>query len=389
MKENSAKIGILTFHCSDNFGAMLQSYGLKKFLCDKGMPAELIRYEPFYMTGRHWFIPYIPKRRKSSRKWLGMNIGYALGGTKANLEKGTVFWRRRANMRHFRERYLIDKKTQRICLSRRLNSLPYEYYIVGSDQIWNPEITCGLRAAYFGAFDNKCRKRVIAYAASIGGTEIASEYDTEFSGLIKSVDALSMREEAAIPYIKKFYAGDIIAVPDPVFLPGRDAFQEIEKKPEGTGYILVYITEKNQDLSEYVRKLSQEKGLDVIEICAGNMTTKAGFDVDYTAGPAEFLGYIHEAEYVVSNSFHAIAFSIVYQKKFLAFLHSSRGTRVRNILQIHGLEDRICPGGAEADIDAYVDWEAVELHTREKVKEAEAFLRKNLPGSTAAGTSLR
>ena len=378
MRENNAEIGILTFHCSDNFGAMLQSYGLKKYLCDNGMPAELIRYEPFYMTGRHWYIPYMPQKGKNGRKWHGVDIWNMLGGLKANLERGSVFWKRRANMRHFREKYLIDRKKRRILTSGRLTSLPNEYYIVGSDQIWNPEITCGLQAAYFGAFDNKCRKKVIAYAASIGGTEIAPEYDAEFSELIKSVDAVSVREEAAIPYIKKFYMGDIIAVPDPVFLPGREAFQEIEKKPERTGYILVYITEKNQDLCEYVQKLSQKKGLDVIEVCAGGMTTKAGFDVDYTAGPAEFLGYIHKAEYVVSNSFHAIAFSIIYQKKFLAFLHSSRGARIRNILQIHGLEDRICQGGADADIDASVDWGNVEQHTREKVKEAATFLRKNI-----------
>lgn len=384
MAKNNANIGILTFHCSDNFGAMLQAYGLKKFLCDRNRTAEIVRYEPFYMTGRHWFLPYVPKKGKKEGRWGGLDLWNMLGGLKGNLGRGPVFWKRRANMRHFRKAYLIHKGQKKALSCGRLKSLPYEYYIVGSDQIWNPEITCGLREAYFGAFDSKSRKRVIAYAASFGGTEIAPQYDADFAGLIKSVDAVSMREEAAIPYIKRFYGREVTAVLDPVFLPGREAFQAIEKKPGRTGYILVYITETNQDLCEYVQRLAREKGLDVVEICAGSMSTKAGFEIDYTAGPAEFLGYIQEAEYVVSNSFHAVAFSIIFRKKFLAFLHSNRGARIRNILQIHGLEDRICTGGAECNIDAPVDWEKVARRTREKVKEAEEFLCKNIPADASA-----
>ena len=97
-----------------------------------------------------------------------------------------------------------------------------------------------------------------------------------------------------------------------------------------------------------------------------------------TAGPAEFLGYIHQAEYVVTNSFHAVAFSIIYQKKFLAFAHRSLSARLQNILQVHGLEDKICHDSDNSDIDAPVDWEKVRQKTRDAVKESGKFLLGNL-----------
>ena len=281
-------------------------------------------------------------------------------------------------MRCFRERYVIDKNHPRLLYSRGLKRLPYQYYIVGSDQIWNPEITFGLREAYFGAFENSNKKRVVSYAASFGGDALAEEYDGEFSRLIKYVDAVSVREEEAVPYVRRFYEGDITAVLDPVFFLEKELWQKLERLPEKKGYIFVYLTEQNERLVDYVRELAKERNLSVIEVGVGGFTSNAGFMVDHTAGPSEFLGYIHGADYVVSNSFHAIAFSIIFQKKFLAFSHSNRGTRLRNILQIHGLENRLCQTGQEVEIDAFVDWDEVKRRTGENTRAAGDFLKNNI-----------
>ena len=370
-----AEIGILTFHCSDNFGAMLQAYALKTYLCSVGMPADVIRYDPPYMTRRHWFIPYMVGIWK---KGIMLGMGMTLGGLRAHLKSGKLFLKKRANMRCFRERYLIDKNHPRLLYDRGLKKLPYQYYVVGSDQIWNPEITFGLREAYFGAFENRNKKRVVSYAASFGGAALAEEYDKEFSRLIRYVDAVSVREEEAIPYVRKFCEGDITAVLDPVFFLEKKLWQKLEKLPEEKGYIFVYLTERNEGLVDYVKKLSRERNLSVIEVGVGSFTSEAGFMVDHTAGPSEFLGYIHRADYVVSNSFHAIALSIIFHKKFLAFSHSNRGARLRNILQIHGLEDRLCQTGQEAEIDAFVDWDEVKRRTEEKTRVAGDFLKNSI-----------
>lgn len=370
----NAKVGILTFHCSDNFGAMLQTYGLKMYLCKNGIPTDVVRYDPPYMTGRHWLIPYIPGKRKRGLRGMIRVVKDTRRRFRANLEMGEDFAARRKKMRRFREEYLIDKANSRLFFTLQLKLLTYKYYIVGSDQIWNPEITLGMRKAYFGAFGSRKKERVISYAASFGGASLAPEYSEKFSEFIKYVDAVSVREEEAVSYVEKFYQGKVTAVLDPVFFLKKEDWQKVEQLPEKTGYIFVYITEKNDELSGYVQRLSQEKNLSVIEVSPGSMTTGAGFLVDFSAGPSEFLGYIHQADYVVTNSFHAVAFSIIYQKKFLAFAHSNRGARIRNILQVHGLGDRLCSTGACAGIDNAVDWDEVRKRTIENVRTSGGFL---------------
>lgn len=370
----NAKVGILTFHCSDNFGAMLQAYGLKTYLCGNGIPTEIVRYAPAFMTGRHWLIPYVPGKWKKGLRGMKRAVRDTIRQLKGNRALGEAFFIRREKMQCFREKYLIDQANARLLSDFSLSKLTYPCYVVGSDQIWNPDITFGMRKAYFGAFKNKKKKKVVAYAASFGGASLAPQYGEEFSRLIQQIDAVSVREEEAVAYVKAFYKKEVAAVLDPVFFLKKADWQKVEEQPSKTGYIFVYITEINQELSEYVRKLSQEKRLPVIEVSAGRLVTGAGFTADYSVGPSEFLGYIHHADYVVSNSFHAVAFSIIYQKKFIAFAHSNRGARLRNILQIHGLGDRLCQTGGDADIEKAIDWVEVERNTEEHVRKSGEFL---------------
>lgn len=372
MRKGKVRVGIITFHCSHNFGAMLQAYGLKRYLCDKGIRADLIRYEPPFLTGRHWWFPYIPIEDKDNRKSMEKNMW------KAHQNMGKDFFRQYANYIRFKRKYLVRKWHGKLLSSIWLKWLPYQYYIVGSDQIWNPDITLGLRKVYFGAFDSRRKEKVIAYAASLGGTSVPARYEEEFSRLLDNVDVISVREEEAVPYIEKFCHKEVTAVLDPVFLLRRESWQKVEKVPDREGYILVYTAERNEELYEYALKLSQEKGMPAIMLRASKWGEDEGFLVDYTAGPSEFLGYIHGADYVVTNSFHGVAFSIIYQKKFLAFLHSNLGARTRNILKIHELENRLYQGEQGTDIDDPIDWNKVGAKTEKSVKLSEKFLIDNI-----------
>jgi len=384
MEKKGASVGILTFHCSNNYGAMLQAYGLKHYLQSRRIRTDIVRYEPVYMTGRHWWIPYSPIKGFKGKIWGILNMW---SGFLTHMSMRKDFLRQRRNMSRFRFRYLVDKRKRRVLFDGELQRLPYKYYVVGSDQIWNPDITCGLRKAYFGAFENKWKKKVISYAASFGGPKLDSKYDREFSELIEHVDAISVREKIAIPYVEKFCGKEVIAVLDPVFFLEKEEWRKIEIDPERRGFILLYITEKNDDMEEYARRLSCDIGLSVIEVRATMVGAYADFEVDHGAGPSEFLGYIDKADYVVSNSFHAVAFCIIYQKKFLAFSHSNLGARVRNILEIHGLLGKLCDlpdygavdwQRAREQIDAPVDWDGVKRKTKEQMNFAGDFLMRNI-----------
>lgn len=365
-------VGIITFHCADNFGAMLQAYGLKKYLCNRGVNVCIVRYEPFFMIGRHWIIPYVPEGGLVGCLRTGIILG------KRRLSTGKFFTRKRANMRSFREKYLIKKSHRKLYFSSQLRKLTFRYYIVGSDQIWNPDITFGLRSVYFGAFPNRRKEKVIAYGASLGGKELPPEYDRKFFELIKYVDAVSLREEDAVSYVRKFYPGEVETVLDPVFLLEKRYWMDIQKLPEQKKYILVYQTEYNQELVDYTKKLAKETGLPVLELQMEMWKNGRNFLEEYTAGPAEFLGYVYQAAYVVTNSFHAVAFSIIFEKDFLAFMHSSSGARIENILRISGLESRLYEQGKNEQIDFYIDWNEVHRKIKESLERSEEFLMKNL-----------
>ncbi len=360
------EVGILTFHCADNFGAMLQAYGLKTYLRGKGIEADIVPYEPPFMTGRHWWIPYVPIGSFEKILYLGWC------GWIKNLKLGKKFFEQRANMKQFRRRYLMGERKKKLIFIWQLRRLEYPYYIVGSDQIWNPDITLGLRRAYFGAFESKNKKKVIAYAASMGKKFIADKYSMEFSDLLKSVDHISVREKAAIPYINQFYKGDICVVPDPVFLLKKDNWVAIEKLPDEVGYILVYMTERNDALIQCARELAKKKGLLIIKIKGGPEAVGVNLITDYTAGPSEFLGYVHKADYVVTNSFHGVAFSIIYQKKFIVFQHSSAGARISDILELSGLEGRLYQE-EDFQLDSHIEWSIVERRVKERVRSTEDF----------------
>ncbi len=360
-------VGILTFHCADNFGAMLQAYGLMTYLRVHGIRADIIPYEPPFMTGRHWWIPYVPQDSFVKTLCWGWN------GWKRNLKLGKKFFVQRTNMKRFRKRYLTEDR-KKIFFVWQLKQLSYQTYIVGSDQIWNPDITLGLRRAYFGAFENDNKKKVIAYAASIGNAFIAGEYSMEFSKLLKSLDYISVREKSAISYINQFYKEKICAVLDPVFLLKRNDWIKIEKLPNKMGYIFVYTTEKNDKLFDYAKELAKKKGLGIIKMKGDSEINGMNILTDYAAGPSEFLGYIHRAGYVITNSFHGVAFSIIFQRRFIVFEHSSAGVRISDILKLSGLEGRLYQEKNDFQMDSNIEWDIVERRIKEETGSAEKFL---------------
>ncbi len=372
-EKGERSVGIITFHCADNYGAMLQAYGLKRYLSDAGVQVHIVRYEPFFMTGRHWWLPYIPIGRMKRR------MGMSLRGWKAHIRAGACFFRLRKKMRAFRKEYLIEKGYGKLLFSRQFRRLPFRYYIVGSDQIWNPNITLGLRAVYFGAFPSRHKKKVVAYGASLGGEVLPDQYEKRFSRLLPYVDAVSLREADAVPYVQRFRREKVTAVLDPVFLPVRKCWEDLAKSPGRKNYILVYQTEQNRELVRYVCSLAKETSLPVLELQTGAGKTGNGFLSDFAVGPAEFLGYIREASYVVTNSFHAVSFSIIFEKKFLAYLYSGSGARVKNLLRVSGLENRLYEKDKDGQIDARIDWEEVKRKMKGHIRFSEAFLKENLP----------
>lgn len=365
--EHFYKIGILTFHWADNHGAMLQAYGLKTWLARQMYDPFIVNYSPVRLRGRDWLVPYIPLNPMKSR------LIYVMQRFVLNILTGKGWFLQKRNMRQFRESYLTDNH-KKFCQLRSLSDIDADALIVGSDQIWNPDITFGLLPAYFGAFENTGIKKTIAYGASLGSNSLPEEYEAEFAGLLDSVDSISVREKGTVEYIRRRFYRKAVDVMDPVFLLSVQDWIAIESHPVQSNYIFYHEAEANEDMRRAACKLAEEKGLKVIALAYRISKSPLPFHMVYSAGPSQFLGYIHMAEYVLTNSFHALAFSLIFHKPFLVYNHSVTGARIENMLSSLGMTERIVDQNYIPDIDTEIDWMELERRIFSKRKQSEDFL---------------
>lgn len=376
-------IGILTFYWADDYGALLQSYAIKTYL-NRYQETILIPYFPEELRHRYRFIQF-NKRDKGLGKCYRV-VRQIIG----QISRGVFYsnWKAKCKISRFRKRYLTDN-------SRRLrNSWEiYEFhkgidtYVVGSDQVWNPRITEGLQEGYFCTFKTwrKSHSRYVAYAASIGSERLEESFDQLVSEYLDHFDAISLREHSAVPYIEKLCDKNLEVVLDPVFLIGREGWEALIRtnRKRRKGYIAVYYTEYNQKMADYLKQLEQETGFYILLLapknrgfhCTDNQVNAVG------CGPLEFLEYLYHAEYVVTNSFHGLAMSIIFHKPFVVFPHSVRNARLSDILHTVHLEARIVEEGQTTElIREKIDWTKVDESLEKAVGYSKMFIEREILG---------
>ena len=362
------RIGMLTFHWADNYGALLQAFGLKVWLSEHDWDASIIDYRPARLRGRYWLVPYAPYDDPVRM------FRFASSGFLCNALTGREWLLQRRRMERFRREFLDIGRGKRIPF-RDLPGTGIDTLIVGSDQIWSPDITFGLLPAYFGAFGNGRVCKVVAYAASSGG-QIPERYEAQFGKLLDSVDVISARESGTAEYIKHRFSREAETVMDPVFLLDAGRWRSMARLPRERGYVLYHETEPNGDMREAACKLSEKTGLPVINLRYRKPMSEMPFQTVCSAGPLEFLGYVLGADYVVTNSFHALAFSLILHRPFLTYNHSSKGARTADLLARLGLEGE----SGKPDPNERIDWDAVDRRLDRMRASSEAFLLDALSG---------
>lgn len=361
-------IGLLTFYWADDYGALLQAYALKYSLEKIGHgKVEVIPYAPVKFTGRYRLFPILSTLKK------GEKIKYSFNRSKfhTNMYYLPIFIKRKINMHIFRYHYLSKKLPIR--KSSKLSVKKYKSVFIGSDQIWNPDITIDLDSAYIGNIKNKGTCKLIAYAASFGGNNLPEAYRKEFANAIKhNFFTISLREKSAIPFVENLLNRHIIDVLDPTLLLEKHEWVKISKKPSRKKYILYIRTEKNEKMLQCLYALSQKTGKIIVQLAPLGHNDKYGVIENYaTVSPTEYIGYFDNADYIITNSFHGVAFSIIFEKQFWAFSHSSRNARLECLLQKLNLGSRLISPDENrelTEIDAKIDWTFVRS-ALEKEKE--------------------
>ena len=346
------KVAILTEHRARNHGSCLQAYALQQALIKLGYDPEIIDYRPQAIEDTFGvFIKSLLRDCGKNPIKIAMFFANALIFSPLRICREFKFYRYRKNK--FR---LSAKHYSKIDESAAKN-LQYEAYICGSDQIWNPRITKGMDPVYFAApFDASARK--LSYAASIGLAELPEKDAADFVRLLTPLDTVTVREPSAVGLINSLCDKPVEVVLDPTLLLEPKQWKDFisERSASNKKYILVYSLMVDDSMISYANDLGKKTGLPVMFFDLRRRYGKHSMS-KYTADPVDFLRYVHDAEYVVTNSFHGTVFSIIFEKQFICVPMQGTSSRMVDLLTHLGLDNRILSNTAK--IDAQIDYQSV------------------------------
>ena len=327
------KIKTITCHDVYNVGASLQAYALVTYLRSLGHEAEIIDYKPDYLSNHYplWGLNNSAYDKPVLRELY--NLAKLPGRIKACCSK------RKKSFDAFTREYL-PKTEQRYTSNDDLKQNPPEadVYFAGSDQIWNCFFKNGRDPAFYLDFAPVGSVKA-SYAASFATEDVAEEWKLQVRQWLSGMDYISVRESSGVEIVNRLGIPGAVQVLDPVFLLNREAWSAIEQKPEHMEpYVLLYDFDRNPETVRVAQKLAAEHGWKLYSILPCEKCDRC-FSQE---GPLTFLALVHHAEFVVSNSFHATAFSLIFQKQFVVFNRSeSINTRMRDLVYLSGTGNRL------------------------------------------------
>lgn len=363
------RIKTITCHDVYNVGASLQAYALQHFLIEQGHDVEIINYKPDYLKHyRLWWVPN-PKFDKPIIRTLYKLVKFP----------GRLFNRltdpRKKVFDDFTRKYLIvTNREYHSCNELQMFPPEADLYIAGSDQIWNPTFQNGRDPAFFLQFGNDNVKK-ISYAASFSVESVSGKVFANMKLWLQIFDRVSVRETSGIKILEQMgICGQQVC--DPVFLLTKEKWKEIATPlSEESPYLLLYDFDQNELLQQFALSLAKELGLKLLSVFNMNNADT----ILSNMGPREFVQYIQNASFVVSNSFHATAFSIIFHRDFIVCNRQEKiNTRMQDLLKQLGLsscgidaEQLLC---IKAQNIQRVDWELVDSIVDEMRTKSKKFL---------------
>lgn len=319
------KVGIITFHRADNYGAVLQNYALQKAI-EQWCNVETVDYRCDFLEKPYSKPPFSEKNSNQIKNVIN-RIRYTVSLN--------VFYRLRNGFDEFRKMYLkISKPYNQSDLFDRADD--FDIYITGSDQVWNDNITNGDRVYSLG-FDTKAKK--VAYAASSGSIQMIGK---QTLSNIRKLDCISVREKDLQEYLLDVTQKNILLVVDPVFLLSKKEWDNILTKPKNKErFIFTYsVSEMTEEVVNVAKYIASRENLKIYHMDHSLRYGIKGIR-KYGASPIEFLEYIRDAEVVIASSFHAVAFSIIFGKKFIVIPTPKTASRIENLLKLVNAEENM------------------------------------------------
>lgn len=372
-----SKVGLMTCFL-DNYGACLQAYALSNTIEMLGHDCEIIQYiEP-----QGYFEPSFSNYIKNSyvyNKLRSFSNSYRNSYLCEKIKRKSFVKFRKEYLKISKERYRSFKELNKA-------NKKYDAFVCGSDQIWNPSFYDGNNKAYFLNFAQR-DKRKISYAPSIGLDDIPQQYAQDFAELVNTLDYISVREASAVDIVKKLSGRDAQHVLDPTLLLDGKKWSTIvsENRIVEKPYIFCYLFGTHDEYDTAIRHLREVAGQDlevvIIPFCEKHLTND--YTKIYKAGPLQFLNLIKNAEYIITDSFHATVFSILFLRQFFTLPRfknnqaNSMNSRIYSLLDAIEQQDRLIDYSQmdSFNVNAEIDYANVHSKLENLRKSSLSYLK--------------
>jgi polysaccharide pyruvyl transferase WcaK-like protein len=349
------KIALVTIHNAKNYGAILQTFALQEVLLKHG-EVDIINYDNRYLSKSLDLIRF----------------EMSIHGVLKLCHDVLCFFPRRRLLRKIRIFYKEKMRLTSIFSKEALlcgNASTYDCYVAGSDQIWNPNILNNsgtLDSIYFLSFAHKDAKK-ISYATSIGAHKFTAYEKCQITEFLKDFETISVREKGSQMMLQEILAKPVHHVLDPTLLLSKNEWiQQIGLQDEITTslekYILLYTVPKTPLIRKAIDFFSKKMGLQVISLEQGLIPMAKVDRQIRDAGMIDFIKLFVNADFVITDSFHGVCFSINFSRPFVAISPGEKSNRIESILSVVGLEKRLVKKEKEfEDMELSIDFTAAQL----------------------------
>ncbi len=374
------KIGIVTIPPRNNYGGALQAYALQRVLSEMGHEAYIIMPEE---KPKFKLNPYLAPLIYLKRAFLK----YVLRDKNSIVFWGYKFERDIKIVRQQYVKFLDENILQYHCNKYQdIAHNEFDAFVVGSDQVWRKLFFDNIQNAYLD-FAKKWDIKRYAYAASFGTSEL-NEYPpdevAECRSLIKMFDAVSVREDVGVDICKDYFNKDAQHVLDPTMLYDKEDYEKlIENEPQQRGILLRYFLESTEQSELIISTICDKLNLVSLKVTAEKYYYYSllvdNIDDYVIPSPYKWLSALRDAEFVVTDSFHGVVFSIIFNKPFVVMMKEISGkARIPSLLKIFGLENRLINNVNELNEAHFapIDYDRVNKIKKEWQQRSFEFLQQ-------------
>lgn len=350
-------IGILTFHLAHNYGAVLQCYALQEVLSKMGHQVYVINYQQPYIIDQ-----FKPKRLFGIRSFLKTLVK---GNVKDYFYKSALPYIKDHKFKKFRNRFF---RLTAACYTS--NEIPdKDLYIIGSDQPWNPDLTGGPDLVYWGQFEKMERSKIVTYAMSGSIEAIGKVGWDNIRHYCKKFDYLSFRETVLADRFTSLLEKRCFNSLDPTLLTTAQIWVPmLNYKWQKRKYVLLYhVGGPNEIIDSMTLKAKEIAGQESLELIDASK---------YLYSPSDFISLIKYAQYIVTASFHAMVFSIVFHKAFVVVkTGQASDIRFNNLLSILEIEKTNLKDIDDISIPIKPDYEKIDKRLEVMRKSSMDYLK--------------